>query len=399
MFSAKTQENSVVIKVDGKVIKSKIKAPRSTHASDEKYTGTEPVWDTERALAMSDFDFDHHMTRSFQYYNYHYSSKDLKKYVVEWAQNSELFDSAEISAFVRSSDRHLIQTACNLVMAHRQGMPLKERHVTYLTSAIHKVITHSGNEVDTVAAVEAPVYRPTIQDRMNEKTAETLGEFEGMYDELITTKRVVKLYDFLTKHNVPQSQLSKFEKLLADRKCELTAAHKKTDDQLAEGYSHYKLSDFKRILTFIDDSLKAIDQYRGVKQATKKVRVKRAPSKEKLVSNMKYAKEHKELKLISINPADIMEASELWIYNTRTRKLGKYVADSHAGTLGVKGTTILGYDESKSVCKTLRKPDEKLQEFRKATKPQLKKFMESIRATETKLTGRINSDMILLKVM
>ena len=50
------------------------------------------------------------------------------------------------------------------------------------------------------------------------------------------------------------------------------------------------------------------------------------------------------------------------------------------------------------MCKTLRKPDEKLKEFAKATKVQLRKFIEDIKATETKLNGRINAETVLLRV-
>ena len=112
---------------------------------------------------------------------------------------------------------------------------------------------------------------------------------------------------------------------------------------------------------------------------------------------MKYAKESKELKIVSINPADIIGGSTLWVYNAKTRKLGKYVAASYQ-TLGIKGTTITGFDEDKSVCKTLRKPDEKLKEFARAGKVQLRKFLEEIKATETIGNGRINADMVLLRI-
>jgi hypothetical protein len=50
------------------------------------------------------------------------------------------------------------------------------------------------------------------------------------------------------------------------------------------------------------------------------------------------------------------------------------------------------------VGKTLRKPEEKLKEFAKATKVQLRKFLEDIKATETQGNGRMNSDTVLLKV-
>jgi hypothetical protein len=68
------------------------------------------------------------------------------------------------------------------------------------------------------------------------------------------------------------------------------------------------------------------------------------------------------------------------------------------GPLGIKGTTIIGYDEHKSVQKTIRKPEDKLKEFKSAGKIALRKFLEDINATDTKLNGRINEDIILLKV-
>jgi hypothetical protein len=389
----------MAIKVDGKTIKAKLKAPRSTQAADEKYTGTEPVWDHERALKMDEAVFDHHMRKSMNYYNYHYSTKDLKKYVVEWVQTSELLTKAELSAFIRSPDRTLSMTSCALVMAHRQGMPMQERHIKFIRNAIQHSIALAGDEVvEVINTPEAVAYKPTIQDRMNEKTADTLGEFEGHYDEAVKGKTTFKFYDFLTANAVPQSQLGKYEALIAARAEELLDASQKKDEQLVEGYRHYRAADFKRLLTFLTGCITAIEQYRGVKKAAKKARVKKAPSKEKLVNKVKYAVEDKTLKLVSINPADIIGATALWIYNTKTRKMGKYVADAHAGTLGIKGTSIVGYDEMKSVCKTLRKPDEKLQEFRKASKVQLRKFLDEIRATDTKMNGRLNADIVLLKV-
>lgn len=389
----------MAIKVDGKTIKAKLKAPRSNQAADEKYTGTEPVWDTERALKMDDDVFDHHMRKSMNYYNYHYSTKDLKKYVVEWVQAAEVLTKAELGAFIRSPDRTLAMTACSLVMAHRQGMPLKERHVTYIRKAIQFSIELAGDEVvEAVNTPEVVVHKPTIQDRMNEKTSEILGEFEGHYDEAVRGKSSFKFYDFLTANAVPQSQLGKYETLISGRAEELLAASQKTDEQLAEGYRHYRAADFKRLLTFLTNCITAIEQYRGVKKAAKKARIKKAPSKEKLVNKVKYAVEDKTLKLVSINPADIIGATTLWIFNSKTRKLGKYVADAHSGTLGIKGTTIVGYDEMKSVCKTLRKPELQLGEFRKASKVQLRKFLDEIRATDTKLNGRLNADIVLLKV-
>ena len=99
-----------------------------------------------------------------------------------------------------------------------------------------------------------------------------------------------------------------------------------------------------------------------------------------------------------MNPADIIGANELWVYNIKTRKLGKYIADNLQGPLGVKGTSLTGFDETKSVCKTLRKPTDTLKEFAKSGKIQLRKFLDEIKATETKMNGRVSADIVLLKV-
>jgi hypothetical protein len=132
-------------------------------------------------------------------------------------------------------------------------------------------------------------------------------------------------------------------------------------------------------------------------KVNRKPRKTKVVPKDKLVAKLKFMKSNEPLKLVSINPADIIGTKELWIFNTKTRKLGKYVA-AEFNDLGVKGTTITGFDEFKSVQKTVRKPEEKLKEFKAAGKVQLRKFLEDINATDTRMNGRINEDTILLKV-
>jgi hypothetical protein len=389
-----------MVKVNGKVVRPKPKAPkniRTSHIADEKYTGTEPVWDTERAEQFDDSTFEHYVRKSLNYYNYHFSQKDLKKFVNQWVDEHEDFDDEEKNQFAKVPDRGIEMTVCGLIMAHKNGMPFREKHLNYVKTSVRKAIVNIVDDEPEVVDDTPKVVAPTIQDRLNEKTAETIGELEGHFDEVTQGTVKFKHYDFFTTYNVPQSQLSKYEDMFSARKAELAEAQEGKDAQLKEGYSHYKAADFKRIIGWIDDLLGAVDQYRNVKKATKKVRAPRAVSKEKVVAKLKYAKDDKVLKLVSINPADIIGAKELWVYNTKTRKLGKYVADDLQGPIGVKGTSLTGFDEAKSVCKTLRKPEEKLKEFTKATKVQLRKFLEDIKATETKMNGRINADVILLK--
>lgn len=390
-----------MVKVNGKTIKARVKATRNPLFADEKYTGGEPTWDAELARTMDDADFDHHMRKSLRYYNYFYSVKELRKYVNEWVKTSGKIDPETAVAYLKSPDRYTPITLCSLIKANEQGMPLKDNALEKIREWIAAAAEHATDDVDEPTAKDdkkPEPYRPTIQDRLNEKLAETLGEMEGWVDEAFAnTKTDHKAYDFLTVQKVPQAQIGRVRMVFQEKRDEIEMAKSGEDDQLKEGYGHLKASDFKRILTWIDRVLADIDSFEKVKKTQRKARVKKAPSKEKVVAKLKYLKEDKGLKLVSISPSDIIGSQELWVYNVKTRKLGRYVAAQYQ-ELGVKGTSIIGYDENRSMSKTLRKPEEKIREFGKASKVQLRKFLEEIRATETRLNGRINSDILLLKV-
>ena len=115
---------------------------------------------------------------------------------------------------------------------------------------------------------------------------------------------------------------------------------------------------------------------------------------------------NEKYKLASINPATLVGCEVLWVFNARTRKLGKYVASNvdpsgmqrEGSGLSVKGTTIIGFDQKQSIQKTLRKPEDQLKSFNKAGKVKLRKFLDDINTIDTKLTGRVNKETILLKV-
>ena len=141
-------------------------------------------------------------------------------------------------------------------------------------------------------------------------------------------------------------------------------------------------------------------------KATRAPRKSKPKSATKLVEKLKFLKVDEKYKLASISPDQIIGANELWVFNVKTRKLGKYVASNidpqgmgRAGSgLSVKGTTILGFNETESVQKTLRKPPEQLKAFKDSGKVKLRKFLEDIPTTDTKLNGRCNPETILLKV-
>lgn len=392
--------------VAGIKIAKKKTVVRRAFLADEKYTGPEPQWDTERALTFDDAMFDHFLRRSFTYYNYHYNVKDLKPELIKWLQEQKHFElsSQELSKIIKS--RWVPITACSLIMANLRGMPFRPRHLEYLQTAMRDVVekydyyNEEDDQPESKESAKAEPVRITIQDRLNEKMSEIIGEMEGWYDEIIMGNDYTpKTYEHLTVMNTPQAMVGKISAVFETRKAQLEEAQSSKDEQLKEAYGYMKAKDFKRHFAFLDAIVEDCGRYAQAKKTTRKVRAKKTPSKEKMVAKIKFCKDNAQLKLVSINPVDIIGAQELWVYNIKTRKLGRYVPDQYAGSLSIKGTSIIGFDEVKSVCKTLRKPDQQLSEFMKSGKVQVRKFLDNIKATETRLNGRLNADIMLLKTL
>ena len=388
------------------VTKKKVVRVRRSHLADEKYTGSEPQWDAERAAKMSDEEFNHYLAKSMYYYNYHYTVKDMKPDLLKWLQEQTYFKISKEDLSKISRSRFVSPTSCKLVLAHQAGMPWREHSLKFIEAgmreAVDKFDLYNEDIVEEAPSTDKKPepYKPTIQDRLNEKFSEIVGEMDGWYDEVIVGgDHKPKTYEHLSVMTTPQAMVGRIRTYFERYKNELVEAQAGTDEQLTEAYATYKLKDYKRHYAFLDALLDDLDRYAQVKKTTRKARVKKSPSKEKIISKLKFLKEAPALKLVSINPVDIIGSTELWVYNTKTRKLGKYVPDQYSGTLGVKGASIVGYDEAKSVSKTLRKPELQLSEFMKSGKIQLRKFMENIKATETRLNGRVNEEVLLLRAM
>jgi hypothetical protein len=235
---------------------------------------------------------------------------------------------------------------------------------------------------------------------MRERFHDIVGEIEEWYDNWDQGKELPDMVKWMRDQNVPQQFVNQIAEVFTPRMEELLEAKSKAaDEQLKEGYRHIDKAKLKHLSEFYSKLTDALETYGAVKKAVRKARVKKAPSKEKMVSKVKYCVQNTELNLVSINPVDIMGAKELWVYNIKTRKMGKYVAADDAGQLGIKGSTILGFDTKKSTAKTLRKPAEQLKNFANSGKIALRTFLEDIKAVPVELNGRLNTDWVLLKAV
>jgi len=275
-----------------------------------------------------------------------------------------------------------------------------ENYIKELTEKAKQVRTERKAAAKEKAKESAgPVL--TVQDRMRMQAEEVCQEFDGWLQDLLMGK-----YKSIPKHMDPATKMkaadfkagqarwvkSFYEPELAEIK-EVMAGK---DKDLKEGWSNVMKSSLLRAEKLLDQILTSADVIETVAKANRKVRVKKAPTVQKQIAKLKYCEKSDEYGVASVNPIGVVGAKEVWIFNTKYRKLGKYVAMDESG-LSVKGTTFQNYSGS-SVQKTLRKPKEQLKDFMKAGKVKLRTFLDDIKAVDTKLNGRMNDNIVILKV-
>ena len=365
---------------------------------DVKYVGDEPTYPSlEEQQAWTDSEYRTQVMRSLNWYAH---TQDKKK-SAEWlnqflARNPR---RQKIADSVKRGDIWPGPTVGFALRAGRVGLALRFGTLRTLVKQLKQADkgVDTSNQIVEVVVDDKPKFN--IQERMAEKTAEFLGELEGRFDDYMTEfKGEPKLVELMTQMNVPAVQVKTVTEFISKKIAEFEEVNSSKDSQVLEAYKHLGKRQITAIIKWWTQALSDANSYNVVKKASKAPRKKKAVLPEKVVAKLKYAKEFKELALKSADPTTILTAQELWVYNTKTRKLGIYIADQYAGVLTVKNSSIIGFDATASVQKTLRKPKDQIKEFSANGKPAAKKWFKGIKSTEIKLNGRISTDVILLKV-
>ena len=349
---------------------------------------------------------------AMKYYRMEASGKELKVKVIDWMGKNG-YDKTTIQSFKKTKDNRCSLTVGSIAACLLKGMQSTRPDfnngrdtATWLGAEIAKIIDEGKNDIDEDAVVvddKPAVYTPSIQERTRDAALLMTEEIEDAYESYQADPenfdpKAFKMLNLLKGKGAKAAHARIIRDFYARDLAELNElASGEGDEQLKEGYKHRTRKQIKNFIAFLQEIESACNMLMQEAKVNKKPRKTKAVSKDKLIAKLKFKKTDEPLKLVSVNPADIIGAQELWVFNSKTRKLGKYVAEEFK-ELGVKGTTITGFSEMKSVQKTLRKPVEQLAAFKAAGKVVLRKFLEDINAVDTKMNGRLNEETILLKV-
>jgi hypothetical protein len=387
-----------------RVTKSQVIAHRTRVVKD-----TSPNW--EGCEVWTAEQFSKYWRDAMAYYRTEFKASDLKPAVIKWMTSND-YPKTVIEQFKKSKDWRCNGTMGAIASCMLRGMPSVRADFNsgrssaqWLGDQIADIVETSKLDIveEDKNEEKSSVPQISIQERVREATFPMTEEIEDAIQNWQTdpdnfNPKAFKVLNLLKGKQAKAAHARIIRDFYARDLAELEElASGSADEQLKEGYSHRSKKQIRTFIEFLREVNEACTMLMQEAKVNRAPRAKKAVPAEKIVAKMKYMKTFEPLKLVSINPTDILRAKEFWIYNTKTRKLGKYVA-AEFQELSVKGTSITGFDENKSICKTVRKPEEKLKEFKAAGKVQLRKFLDDINATDTKMNGRINEETILLKV-
>jgi hypothetical protein len=352
----------------------------------------------ERTLRPERYMID--LLSALNYYNASHDDKEKKKWFIHHIAQTDKKLAVE---FLKIDEYHF-RHAGILARLIDGGSSLEEKEFNYFQERIEFLKNQVGarqksqDKVDQKAADAAAAALPSnvisIQQRMDEKAHELAGEIEGAIDDFC----INKTSNFSTKNYLLANQVAgpiakRIGEFFTPLAAELREAQAGDCEQLKEGYSYLSKREMKKFIEFVDSIISDCTQQVQTAKVNRAPRKRKPVSPMKLTARVKYLKEFPELSIKSVNPTNIVDSTEVWVYNTKYRRVAVYKAEN--GSLSVKGTTIVGFSVMESKQMTLRKPEEFFKGLTIGKRPLNAKF-KTLTTKPSQPNGRINEETIIL---
>ena len=331
------------------------------------------------------------IARVLSWYAQNKETQDSFRFAREYFKKKYKLDISEVIKTKSPTFGFVCRMVSNGAILSESNQAWFDSHVNQIKREIAEV------KIEPVIVKDTNVVN--IQDRIREKADECIAELEGQIDELIFSKFASNVSPLGLMHsmNIKPAQTKLITEAFKKRRIEFDGVLNSDDEQIIEGYSNFTKSEMKKLITYCDQVILACIKINDSGAQNRKPRKRKVKSPEELVSKMKFSVALENTEIRSIDATQIIGASQLWVYNKKTRKIGLYIAEDASG-FSIKGSTLLGFSEFKSVQKILRKPEETLNQVLHSGKVILRNLMEQIKAKESPLSGRFNEDTVLLHV-
>lgn len=343
------------------------KAPQGMLSLDE------PVFKDNQATDMD-------LIHAYHWYGNNYDIDEGRKWLRTYLKNNNVPDD-KVELIEKDNTPMVI---CSISRLINRGIVVPERTQNYLQKYINNVQVALKQPKKVITYVKPP----TVED----KTDFFMHKIELEIDQLIKgNESSYSLYTDAKVENLSKNTVKVIMENITPRYLQIKTP------EFKEHYTTYSKKQLERLLAFYNGIITDCERLIGTARATRKPRKTKEKSVEKVLKNIKYKKQDDVYKITSIDPVKILKASTLVVFNTKYRHMMIYIAEENK-TLFVKGTTITNFDSSKSLRKTIRKPQETLNKILSGTPASIRKTFDAIKTSPVPVTsGRINEETILLR--
>lgn len=365
----------------------------------------QPVYNPTDDLVERDIQIGH----AINWYNALSSDKKERKWYWEYAKENKLFKGDELSR-IKVADSKMFYRVGRFARMTLDGFPLEHDAFIQKTLADAKdTITEYLKPKKKTVAV-AKVQKPSVQDRMDEKSEELTGKILCMVDAYVGDIKKIKKGDDNNHINIESFlNVEEVKPLIAKRiipHLEYAASEwdvllSTKDAEIKEAYNYLTLSEQKRIQRAYK---KVLDELalRASQKRKRKARAKKTKTPQEITSKVKYQKDTKDYGgHTSVDPSKIIGKSRVILFNTKYREFQIVDAENEKIGLTIEGTTIKGIDSKTSTSKRVREQyvenllNTSTVKGIRAIRAEYKK----IKAAEKTPTGRLNDHTLIIRAM
>ena len=371
----------------------KLKVP----VADSKVMGAEPIWSDDYVPT----DYQSEYGKALSWYNLIADPKDCRAFLVDWFKG----DTDKLKALGQISDRLLPRTYANSARIAMRGFPLNDEHKSRIWEKVEERVSKKIALIDD----DAPAPEPTVKvvKKPLIATSFIVSDVDDEIENLINGEDTRNIAQILMPYRLTDKNyldcVQKIEPMLAEF-AELVEVRRlpkgqltDSQEQLLESYAHLtSMKSVKDIVKLLESYISDLKKSYVSKQVAK-VRKKKPKDKSKLVQNLKFLKDDAALGVTSVEPINLLNCSEVWTFDTKTRKISKYF-NPVSGSITVKGASLVGFDENFSNSRLLRKPETQVKEFSELKKNDLTKWYSSVKSKSGPVRARLTPTTLILKV-
>ena len=365
--------------------------------ADSKVMGAEPIWVDD----YTPTDYQSEYGKALSWYNLIADQKDCREFLVDWFKG----DATKLKALSQISDRMLPRTYANSARIAMRGFPLTDEHKARIWEKVEERVSKKTVLIDDEDSTPEPVVKvakkPLIA--MNFIVSDVDDEIEKLIngEDTRTVSQILIPYRLTDKNYLDcvekiEPILAEFAELVEVRRLPKTQLTD-SQEQLLESYSHLTtMKSVKDIVKLLESYVSDLKKSYVSKQVAK-VRKKKPKDKSKLVQNLKFLVTDTALDVTSVEPINLLNCSEVWTFDTKTRKISKYFSPV-SGSITVKGASLVGFDENFSNSRLLRKPETQIKEFSELKKNDLTKWYSAVKSKSGPVRARLTPTTLILKV-